>query len=74
MPAGRAVELAEEGTLALMPPTYLTCLDIARFADPDALLAEAATRRIEMFTPSVEGDRLSLLPLHRDLLSARGRL
>ena len=74
MPAGRALELAEEGTLALMPPTYLTCLDIARFGGPDALLAEAASRRIEMFTPQVEGDQLSLTPLHRSLLVARGRL
>lgn len=74
MPAGRALELAEEGALALMPPTYLTCLDVARFGGPDALLAEAASRRIEMFTPQVEGDHLSLMPLHRSLLVARGRL
>ncbi|HVX54793.1 NUDIX hydrolase [Nocardioides sp.] len=74
MPASRAVELAEEGALALMPPTYLTCLDVARFRDPDALLAEAASRRIDMFTPRVEGEHLSLMPLHRSLLAARGRL
>jgi 8-oxo-dGTP pyrophosphatase MutT (NUDIX family) len=74
IPASRAVELAEEGALALMPPTYLTCLDVARFRDPDALLAEAASRRIDMFTPRVEGEHLSLMPLHRSLLAARGRL
>jgi 8-oxo-dGTP pyrophosphatase MutT (NUDIX family) len=74
VPAGRAVDRAEEGTLALMPPTYLTCLDVAQYGDPDALLAEAASRRIEMFTPRVEDGRLSLMPLHRSLLAARGRL
>lgn len=74
VPAGRALELAEEGALALMPPTYLTVLEIAQFGDPDALLAEAASRRIEMFTPRVEDGQLSLTPLHRSLLAARGRL
>ena len=73
-PATEAVAAAEAGTLALMPPTYLTCLDVARFGGPDALLAEAASRRIEMFTPRVEGNQLSLTPLHRSLLVARGRL
>lgn len=74
MPAGAAVAAAEEGTLALMPPTYLTCLDVAQYADPAELLAEAATRRIEMFTPTVVGERLSVMPRHQELLQARGRL
>jgi len=74
VPAARAVEEAEAGTLALMPPTYLTCLEVAGFEDPDALLREAAGRRIEMFTPAVEGERLSIMPRHQALLRARGRL
>ena len=74
MPADAAVGAAEEGTVAMMPPTYLTCLDVAGFDGPDALLAEARTRRIEMFTPELVEGRLSLLPRHRELLGARGRL
>ena len=74
MPAAEAVVAAEEGTLALMPPTYLTCLEVAGYASPDALLAEAATRRVEMFTPTVEDGRLTMMAHHRALLEARGRL
>lgn len=74
LPAAEAVDAAEQGTLALMPPTYLTCLEVSQYADPDALLAEAATRRIEMFTPTVRDDRLTLMPRHEELLRARGRL
>ena len=74
MPAGAAVAAAEEGELALMPPTYLTSLEVSGYAGPDALLAEAETRRIEMFTPTVADGRLTLMPHHRELLRARGRL
>jgi 8-oxo-dGTP pyrophosphatase MutT (NUDIX family) len=74
MPAGAAVAAAEEGELALMPPTYLTCLEVSGYAGPDALLAEAERRRIEMFTPTVADGRLTLMPHHRELLRARGRL
>ncbi|WGL52788.1 NUDIX hydrolase [Nocardioides sp. BP30] len=73
LPAAEAVMAAEEGTLALMPPTYLTCLEVAQYADPAALLAEAASRRVEMFTPTVEGERLTVMPHHRELLQERGR-
>lgn len=74
VPAARAVEEAEEGALALMPPTYLTCLEVAGYESPAALLAEAATRRIEMFTPTLQGERLTIMPRHQELLRARGRL
>jgi len=73
-PALEAAAEAERGELALMPPTYLTCLDVGRFADADALLAEAARRRVAMHTPGVEGDRLTLPPGGAELLRARGRL
>lgn len=75
MPALSAAEAAERGELALMPPTYLTCLDVARYSDPDALLGEASRREIAMHTPSVNEDgRLSLPPGGEELLRARGRL
>jgi 8-oxo-dGTP pyrophosphatase MutT (NUDIX family) len=74
LPAEEAVAAAEAGELALMPPTYLTCLEVAQYADPAALLEESSSRRVEMFTPSVDKDRLTMMPLHRELLRARGRL
>ena len=62
LPALVAAKQAESGELAMMPPTYLTSLEIASFDSRDAVLAEAAERRIEMFTPSVEplGDGFTL--------------
>ena len=74
LPATAAVAAAEAGELALMPPTYLTCLEVAQYAGPAELLAEAAERRIEMFTPTVEDGRLTIPPRHHELLRLRGRL
>lgn len=51
-----AVEEAEAGRVMLMPPTYLTCLDVARFASADEALAATAERTVTMFTPSPETD------------------
>jgi 8-oxo-dGTP pyrophosphatase MutT (NUDIX family) len=78
LPALAAAEAAEQGTLALMPPTYLTCLDVAAQGSPEEVLAAARGRRVEMFTPAVEevdgGHALTLLPRHRELLAGRGRV
>lgn len=52
-PAMTAVESVEAGDIMMLPPTYLTCLDVAQHASAAAVLAEAATRRVEMFTPQV---------------------
>lgn len=52
--AATAVERCERGDLAMMPPTYLTCLDVAQHADPAAVLATARERRAEMFMPQLE--------------------
>jgi 8-oxo-dGTP pyrophosphatase MutT (NUDIX family) len=77
LPAAAAAAAAEDGTLALMPPTYLTCLEVAQHGSPEEVLAAAHERRLEMFTPAVEevdgGHALTLLPLHRELLARRGR-
>ena len=51
LPALEAVERVEAGTLGMMPPTYLTCLEVATYADPDAVLAASRGRSVEMFTP-----------------------
>lgn len=56
VPARTAAEQAEAQEILMLPPTYITSLDVAKFADPDAVLAEAASRTVEMFCPAVEPD------------------
>jgi hypothetical protein len=57
----------------MMPPTYVTCLEVGQYADPDAVLAAAIGRDLTMFTPEVEPDATMSVPdrLHA-LLEARG--
>jgi hypothetical protein len=54
LPAMQAVAEVENERLMMMPPTYLTCLEVAQYADPDAVIHAARDRRVEMFTPQVE--------------------
>ena len=42
--------------IGMMPPTYVTCLEVGQHADPDAVLAAAPGRDLTMFTPGVERD------------------
>ena len=53
LPAGEAVATVDAGDLFMLPPTYLTCLELAEYADPDAVLAAAPDREVEMFMPEV---------------------
>ena len=55
LPALHAVSEVEDDRLMMMPPTYLTCLEVGQYADPDAVIDAARDRRVEMFTPQVEG-------------------
>ena len=77
LPAGVAAAQAESGELAMMPPTYLTSLEVATFAGRDEVLAAAAERRVQMFTPSVEplgdGFTLSMPDRLRPLAAGRAR-
>jgi 8-oxo-dGTP pyrophosphatase MutT (NUDIX family) len=70
-----AVDQVERQEMLMMPPTWLTCLDVAQHADPDAVLAEARTRRVEMYTPEVvpdgEGFILSTPPFYAALMASR---
>jgi 8-oxo-dGTP pyrophosphatase MutT (NUDIX family) len=70
-----AVEQVEQQEMLMMPPTWLTCLDVAQHADPDAVLAEARTRRVEMYTPEVvpagEDFILSTPPFYAALMASR---
>jgi hypothetical protein len=78
VPAIRAVEQAEAGDILMLPPTYITSLDVSQYADPQAVVDAAAGRRIEMFCPAVEEDEdggftLSRPPQADALLDARAR-
>jgi 8-oxo-dGTP pyrophosphatase MutT (NUDIX family) len=72
LPAARAVEQAEDRDILMLPPTYITSLDVAQYADPQSVVDAAADRRVEMFCPAVEegaagGFTLSRPP-HADVL------
>ncbi len=56
MPAADAVTAADLGELVMLPPTYLTCLEVSGHADPDAALAASAGRGVDMFTPEATED------------------
>ncbi len=62
LPAAEAADRADRGDLAMLPPTYLTCLEIGALGTVDAVLAASADRSVEMFTPTVEplGDGFTL--------------
>jgi 8-oxo-dGTP pyrophosphatase MutT (NUDIX family) len=56
LPAMDAVARVEAEVIFMMPPTYLTCLDVAQFGTPAEVLEEARSRQVGMFTPSVVPD------------------
>jgi 8-oxo-dGTP pyrophosphatase MutT (NUDIX family) len=74
-PALEAVQAVEDGELMMMPPTYLTCLEVGQHADPAAVLAASADRSVDMFTPEVTGEAdeatLSMPDRLRPLVEAR---
>lgn len=75
VPALSAVEAVESGDLLMLPPTYLTCLDVGQQPSAADVLVEARRRRVEMFTPEVvsagEDFILSTPPLYEELLERR---
>ena len=74
LPALDAVAQAERGEMLMMPPTYLTSLEVAQYATPEDVVAAAHGRVVEMHTPAIEplGDAwtLSMPAHHRPLLAA----
>jgi 8-oxo-dGTP pyrophosphatase MutT (NUDIX family) len=56
MSAGDAVAAVDDGRMLMLPPTYLTCLELAAHATPAAVLAACADRDVEMFMPEVVDD------------------
>lgn len=77
LPASTAADKAEAKEILMLPPTYITSIDVAQYADPAAVMAEAATRRVEMFCPAIEpegeGFTLTRPPQTDALLEARAR-
>lgn len=78
LPVSRAVEQAESREILMLPPTYITSLDVGQYADPQAVIDAAAERRVEMFCPAVEesgdgGFTLTRPPHADELLEQRER-
>ena len=55
LPARDAVAAVDEDRIFMLPPTYLTCLEVSEYADPDGVLVAATDRVVEMFTPELTG-------------------
>lgn len=53
MPAHAAVSAVEDAEILMMPPTWLTCLEISGYPSPTAVLADAEGRTVEIFMPEV---------------------
>ena len=56
MSAMDAVEAVEKEDIFMLPPTYLTCLEVGQFGSVDEVMAAAASRTVEMFMPAVVAD------------------
>jgi 8-oxo-dGTP pyrophosphatase MutT (NUDIX family) len=54
LPARDALAQAERGEMLMMPPTYLTSLEVAGFGSPAGVMASARDRTVEMHTPGLE--------------------
>ena len=70
-----AVEQVERREILMLPPTWLTCLEVGQHADPDAVLAASRERTVDMFMPEVVADGeqfiLSTPPAYAALMDAR---
>lgn len=70
-----AVDEVDAGEMAMLPPTYLTCLHVGQHATAAEVLAATGDRRVEMFMPEVErlgdGYTLSMPDEVRPLVAAR---
>ncbi len=77
VPARLAADQADGGELAMMPPTYLTCLEVGQLSTPADVLTVAEGRTVDMFTPAVEplgeGWTLSMPDRMRPLVADRRR-
>ena len=72
LPAPRGVDAVDAG-ISMLPPTYLTCLEVAEHADPDAVLARRAGRVVEMFTPRSRATARATLSIPPAAVAGRGK-
>lgn len=74
LPAMQAVADVENEQLFMLPPTYLTCLEVGQYAGPADVLDASRGRKVEMFTPQVEetdeGGTLTIPPRLEALLES----
>lgn len=75
LPSMSAVEAVEAGEMLMLPPTYLTCLEVATLGSSAAALDSARERTVEIFTPEVissgEDFVLSTPPGYLELMKSR---
>jgi 8-oxo-dGTP pyrophosphatase MutT (NUDIX family) len=75
LPAMHAVEQVEREQILMLPPTYLTCLEVGQHCAPADVLDAARERTVEMFMPEIEevdgGGTLSVPPSLEGLLESR---
>ena len=75
LPVMHAVRAVEQQELVMLPPTYLTSLEVSHFAGPAEVVEAAHGRTAEMHTPGVvpfDGGWTLSIPTHlRPVLAAR---
>ena len=54
LPALEAVRQVDAEQIMMLPPTYLTCLEVGQYDDPAAVVDASRDRHVEMVTPEVE--------------------
>jgi 8-oxo-dGTP pyrophosphatase MutT (NUDIX family) len=62
LPAMEAVAEVDAEQLLMLPPTYLTCLEVGQHADPAGVLDAARGRVVEMFMPEIDEDDTLSIP------------
>jgi 8-oxo-dGTP pyrophosphatase MutT (NUDIX family) len=70
--AAEALDRADAGEWTLLPPTYCACLRLSAFASVADAMAAAHETTVEMFTPTLSGETLSMPAWARPLWEARG--
>jgi 8-oxo-dGTP pyrophosphatase MutT (NUDIX family) len=75
--AAEAVAMAERGEMLMLPPTYLTSLEVSGYGSADEVVRAAHGRTVEMHTPGLEalddGWTLSIPEHLRSVLASHTR-
>jgi 8-oxo-dGTP pyrophosphatase MutT (NUDIX family) len=75
LPAASAVQQVEAGEIMMLPPTWLTCLEVSEQPDVDSVLEQSHGRTVEMFMPEVveSGEEfiLSTPPRYEQMMDRR---